>query len=68
MLMSPALLLRRKMMLQKLKACGAVTEESAVTLKEAGMFLPNAFPKLTQNLIDLQMINRTKDRKYYLNH
>jgi len=53
MLMSPALLLRRRMMIQRLKECGAVSEESAVTLKEDRVLYPNAFPKLTQNLIDL---------------
>lgn len=66
MLISPGLLLRRKMVINKLKKCNAISEGNAVTLKEAGMFYPKAFPKIIQNLIDLDVIKKTRDGKYFL--
>ena len=63
----PALLLRKKIIIKRLRACGAVSEETAKTLEEAGVLNPNAFPKVTENLIKQNILIKTKSQKYYLN-
>lgn len=68
MLGSPAFTLRQKMILKKLKECGAVSEKNAKTLEEAGIFYPNAFPKVTEDLINKKKLVKTKFQKYYLNN
>lgn len=62
----PVLLLRQKLILKKLRSCGAVSEESAKTLKEAGVFNPDAFPRVLEDLIEKKKLVRTKSQKYYL--
>ena len=61
------LMLRRKMIIRKLTECGAFSEESAVTLKDAGVFNPNAFQGLTKILEKRNILTQTTDGKYYLN-
>ena len=63
----PVLLLGRKMIINKLQQIGAISEETAKTLEEAGVFNPNAFPKVNEKLIKDKLLVRTKDNKYYLN-
>lgn len=63
----PVLLLRKRIILRKLRKCGAISEESAKTLEEAGVFNPNAFPKVTENLVKQNILVRTNSGKYYLN-
>ena len=62
----PVLLLRQKLILKKLRSCGAVSEESAKTLEEAGVFNPDAFPRVLEDLVDKKKLVRTKSQKYYL--
>ena len=62
----PVLLLRQKLILKKLRECGAVSEESAKTLKEVGVFNPDAFPRVLEDLIRKKKLVRTKSQKYYL--
>ena len=62
-----AFMMRRKMIITKLSECGAFSEESAVTLKDSGVFNPNAFPGLTKRMEKMNVLTRTKDGKYYLN-
>ena len=62
-----ALLLRKKIIVKKLRECGAVSEESAKTLEEAGVLNPNAFPKVTENLVKQNILVKTQSDKYYLN-
>ena len=62
----PVLLLRQKLILKKLRSCGAVSEESAKTLKDAGVFNPDAFPRVLEDLIEKKKLVRTKSQKYYL--
>ena len=62
----PVLLLRQKLILKKLRECGAVSEESAKTLEEVGVFNPDAFPKVLEDLVDKRKVVRTKSQKYYL--
>ena len=63
----PVLMLRRKMIIRKLSECGAFSEESAVTLKDAGVFNPNAFQGLTKIMEKRNILTQTTDGKYYLN-
>ena len=63
----PVLMLRRKMIIRKLSECGAFSEESAVTLKDAGVFNPNAFQRLTKIMEKRNILTQTTDGKYYLN-
>lgn len=67
MLNMPAFLLRKKMIIKKIKECGAVSEDSAKTLKEAGVPYPGAFPKLTEDLEKQNLLVKTKNGKYYIN-
>ena len=60
-------MLRRKMIIRKLSECGAFSEESAVTLKDAGIFNPNAFKRLTKIMEKRNILTQTTDGKYYLN-
>lgn len=62
----PVLLLRQKLILKKLRNCGAVSEESAKTLEEAGVFNANAFPRVLEDLVRKKKLVRTKSQKYYL--
>ena len=62
----PVLLLRQKLILKKLRSCGAVSEESAKTLEEAGVFNPDAFPRVLEDMVDKNMLIRTGSQKYYL--
>ena len=68
MLGSPAFMLRQKIILKKMKACGAISAESAKTLEEAGIFNPNAFPQITEDLVNKKKLAKTKYQKYYLNN
>ena len=63
----PVLMLRRKMIIKKLSEHGAFSEESAVTLKDAGVFNPNAFQRLTKIMEKRNILTQTTDGKYYLN-
>ena len=67
MLNIPAFLLRKRMIVKKLEKYGAISEESAKTLEEAGVINPNAFPKVTEDLEKQKILVKTKDNKYYLN-
>ena len=62
----PVLLLRQKLILKKLRECQAVSEESAKTLEEVGVFNPDAFPRVLEDLVDKRKVVRTKSQKYYL--
>ncbi|MDE6593159.1 MAG: hypothetical protein K2K57_08880 [Oscillospiraceae bacterium] len=64
--LTPALLLRRKTIIEKLKKSGAVSEENAVTLEEAGVPYSKAFPKITDYLAERNILAKTVNGKYYL--
>ena len=64
---SPALLMRKRIILKKLEQNGAISEETAKTLEEIGAFNPNAFSKLNDKLVKDKILIRTKTDKYYLN-
>lgn len=63
----PVLLLRKKVIIKKLQQSGAISEATAKTLEEAGVFNPSAFPKVNEKLVKDKVLVKTKDNKYYLN-
>lgn len=63
----PVLMLRKKIIIKRLRECGAFSEESALTLKDAGVFNPNAFQRLTKIMEKRNILTKTTDGKYYLN-
>lgn len=62
----PIPLIRRNVIIKKLKACGATSEESAKTLAEAGVINPNGFKHITEKLVETNIIHKTSDGKYYV--
>lgn len=64
---SPALLMRKRIILKKLEQNGGISEETAKTLEEIGVCNPNAFSKLNDKLVKDKILVRTKNNKYYLN-
>lgn len=66
MILTPPLLLRRKIIVKKLTKTGSISEATAKSLEEAGVFNPRAFPKLTQNMVYEGILGSTKNNKYYL--
>jgi len=68
MVSSPAFNLRKKMIRSKLEKVGAISKETAVTLKEANVFYPTAFPQLTQSMVEDGVLGITSEKKYYLIH
>ena len=62
-----AFMMRRRMIITKLSEYGAFSEERAVTLKDAGVFNPNAFKGLTKRMVKMNILTQTKGGKYYLN-
>ncbi|MBO5353583.1 MAG: hypothetical protein J6A77_09825 [Lachnospiraceae bacterium] len=63
----PIPLIRKRLIIKKLSACQAFSEESAVTFREAGIINPEGFQMITKKLINSRVICRTKENKYYLN-
>lgn len=59
-------LIRRKHILNRLRICGAISKETALTLSEAGVINSNAFKAITEKLIKNGELVRTKDNKYFL--
>jgi len=62
----PIPLIRKNMILKKLKACGATSEEMAKTLEEAGVINPDGFKIITERLVRNGTIYKTDDGKYYV--
>ncbi len=62
----PVLLMRKRHIIDKLIKMNAVSEESAVTFKEAGIINPNGFKRFTLRLVEQDILRQFGD-KYYLN-
>ena len=60
------ILLRKNMIIGKLRACGAVSAETALTLADAGVRNPDGFSHITDWLVRKGMLKRTPDGRYYL--
>ena len=65
-MVSPIALVRRNTILKKLQQARAFTPGTAVTLREAGVFNPDLFPRLTERMVRRGWILRTPDGRYYL--
>ena len=62
----PIPLIRRNVIIRKLMACGATSVETAKTLTAAGVINPNGFKRITDMLVETNVIHKTVDGKYYL--
>lgn len=62
----PIPLIRTRVIVHRLTACGATSEETAKTLAEAGVINPNAFKRITERLVSMGVIHRTPDGRYYV--
>ncbi len=62
----PIPLIRRNVIIKKLKACGATSQETAKTLAEAGVINPSGFQRMTDKLVETKIIHQTADGKYYI--
>ena len=62
----PIPLIRRNIIISKLKSCGATSAETAKTFAEAGIFNPHGFKRITDKLVERNIIHKTADGKYYI--
>ena len=62
----PVPIIRRNLIVKKLKASSAVSEDTAKTLKEANVFNPNGFKPITDRMVEQGVISKTADGKYYI--
>ncbi len=61
----PVTLIRKKRIINKLLEKNAVSQETAVTFKEAGIINSNKFQAITEHLIEQGILHQIGD-KYYL--
>ena len=66
MFVPPIPLIRKKVIIRRLKEAGAVSINTAKTLKEVGIINPNAFSRINDRLVRKEILGRTKDNKYYI--
>ena len=66
MIAPPILLIRRKHILRRLIASGAVTPDTACTFADAGVINPIAFPAVKKRLIAGGVIGETQDGRYWV--
>lgn len=66
MIPSSAMALRRRLILNALKENGATSPENARTLEEANVIHPGDFKDFTRQLVDLGVIRRTQEGKYWV--
>ena len=62
----PIPLIRKNHIVKQLHGCGAVSEETAKTLAEAGVINPNGFKRITNRLVRMGSIHSTSDERYYI--
>lgn len=62
----PMALMRKNLIIKKLRACGAVSEESAKSLAEAGVINPDGFKRITDRLVETGSIHRISGGRYYV--
>ncbi|WP_322169631.1 hypothetical protein [Acutalibacter caecimuris] len=62
--MVPVLLMRRNYILKKLRRCGAVSPQTAVTFEQAGVFNPRGFPRVTRIMVKRGWLAQIGDRFY----
>ena len=59
-------LMRRKYIVRKLKACGAISPATARSFEEAGIINPHRFMRVTKVLQCNGVIKQTVDGRFYL--
>jgi predicted transcriptional regulator len=62
----PIPLIRKRVIMERLQACGAVSEQTAKSLAEAGVLNPDWFRRITERLVKAGCIHRTADGRYYV--
>lgn len=67
MFFPPIPLIRKKIIIKKLTKNNVISEENAKTFAEAGIINSNGFKKVTEKMIEQQLLIKTKEGKYYLN-
>ena len=65
MFFPPVPLIRKRMIMKKMRMCGAVSPETARTPEEAG-FYPGVFPMIINVMIRRGDIAVTQDGRFYL--
>ncbi len=66
MFFPPIPLIRKRRIIKKLTEHKAFSAETAVTFKKAGIINPNAFGRITQKLVNDNVIKKAENNKYYL--
>lgn len=61
----PVPLIRRNYIIRKLRRAGAVSPQTAVTFKEAGIINPSWFPMVTEVMLGRGLLGQAGER-YYL--
>ena len=64
--MPPIPSIRKKHIVQKLIARGAISPETACTLADAGVINPNAFSAVTKRLVSSGVLGETADGRYWV--
>jgi hypothetical protein len=64
---SSALTLRKKLIIAALREAGATKPASAKALTETNLENPDSFQEYTERLVDMNVIRKTPDGKYYVN-
>lgn len=67
MLMTPALLLRKRRIISRLQKVNAYSMDTAKSLEEAGVIHPYMFKRLTNQLVKDGILVEVGLGKYYLN-
>ncbi len=62
----PMALMRKNLIIKKLRARGAVSEEYAKSLAEAGVINPDGFKRITDRLVETGSIHRISGGRYYV--
>lgn len=57
-------LIRRNYVIRKLRECGAVSPQTAVTFQEAGIFNPNGFQGVTWRMVKRGMLAQVGEKFY----
>lgn len=63
---SSAFALRRKLIVEALTEAGANGPETAKALNDTGLVNPDMFAEYTQQLVDMKVIGKTADGRYYV--
>lgn len=65
MFIPPFAIIRRKTIIRKLKEHGAVCENTAVRMEDAGIAFPHNFRFVTARMLSRGIMQKTADGRYY---